>query len=147
MGMTRLSVRQSVAERRVPMEASKLLAGCLLWLTASACLAAQDATPPPSTQPPSTEAAQSSERDDSGSAKAESSPHRSVHHIQVPIEDSQPPELTEAEASIEKKNYAAAEPLLRKLVERDPASYVGWFDLGFVENALGKVDDSIAAFR
>ncbi len=27
------------------------------------------------------------------------------------------------------------------------ASYVGWFDLGFVENALGNVDASIAAYR
>jgi tetratricopeptide (TPR) repeat protein len=72
-----------------------------------------------------------------------------VHHIRVPEEDSptQPAELTAAEAAIEKKNYPAAEPLLRKLVERDPASYVAWFDLGFVENALGKVDDSITAYR
>ncbi len=45
------------------------------------------------------------------------------------------------------ENYAAAEPLLRKLVDREPASYVGWFDLGFVENALGKLDESIAAYR
>ena len=28
-----------------------------------------------------------------------------------------------------------------------PPSYVAWFDLGFVENALGKVDQSIAAYR
>ena len=27
------------------------------------------------------------------------------------------------------------------------ANYVAWFDLGFVENGLGKVDDSIAAYR
>ena len=32
-------------------------------------------------------------------------------------------------------------------MEHDPTSYVGWFDLGFVENALGRVDDSIAAYR
>jgi len=56
-------------------------------------------------------------------------------------------ELTQAEAAIEKQNYAVAEPLLRKLVERDATSYVGWFDLGFVENALGNVDASIAAYR
>jgi tetratricopeptide (TPR) repeat protein len=36
---------------------------------------------------------------------------------------------------------------LRKLVGGDANSYVAWFDLGFVENALGKVDDSIAAYR
>ena len=37
--------------------------------------------------------------------------------------------------------------MLQKLLERDPASYVAWFDLGFVENALGKEDESIAAYR
>ncbi|MFY9911010.1 MAG: tetratricopeptide repeat protein [Candidatus Sulfotelmatobacter sp.] len=69
--------------------------------------------------------------------------------MRVPIEseDTQPPDLREAESAIDKKDYATAEILLRKLVERDPSSYVGWFDLGFVENALGKVDDSIAAYR
>jgi tetratricopeptide (TPR) repeat protein len=59
----------------------------------------------------------------------------------------QPAEMTQAENAIDKQDYAAAEPLLRKLLERQPTSYVGWFDLGFVENALGKVDDSIAAYR
>ncbi len=49
--------------------------------------------------------------------------------------------------AIEKKNYAAAEGLLHKLLDRDATSYVGWFDLGFVENALGNVDASIAAYR
>jgi len=61
--------------------------------------------------------------------------HRTIHHIQVPDEDSpaQPAELIQAEAAIEKQNYAVAEGLLHKLVERDATSYVGWFDLGFVE--------------
>jgi tetratricopeptide (TPR) repeat protein len=83
------------------------------------------------------------------SGKNESSSRRSVHHIQVPDDDSpaQPAELTAAEAAIETKNYSAAESLLRKLVEHDPASYVAWFDLGFVENAVGKVGDSIVAYR
>jgi len=67
--------------------------------------------------------------------------------VQVPVEDSQPAELTQAEAAIEKKDYSAAEGLLHKLVERDSSSYVAWFDLGFVENALGNVDASIAAYR
>ncbi|MGB6401278.1 MAG: tetratricopeptide repeat protein [Candidatus Sulfotelmatobacter sp.] len=72
-----------------------------------------------------------------------------MHHIQVEDEDSptQPVELTQAESAIEKRDYAAAEPLLRKLLDRQPASYVGWFDLGFVENELGRLDDSIAAYR
>jgi Tfp pilus assembly protein PilF len=65
------------------------------------------------------------------------------------VEDAsaQPAELTAAEAAIEKKDYGAAEPLLRKLVDRDPTNYEGWFDLGFVENAQGNVEASIAAYR
>jgi Tfp pilus assembly protein PilF len=112
------------------MGASKLLAGVLLALALGACSVAQDASPP------------------SAQSSSKSPAHRSVHHIQVP-EDSpaQPVELTAAEAAIEKKDYAAAEPLLRKLLDREPANYVAWFDLGFVENVLGKVDDSIAAYR
>src|SRR5271165_7315387 len=112
------------------MGTSKLLAGVVLALAAGLGLAAQDANPPgqSSSQPPG---------------------RRSTHHIQVPDEDSQtqPVELTAAEAAIERKDYPGAERLLRKLVEGDRANYVAWFDLGFVENALGKVDDSIAAYR
>jgi Tfp pilus assembly protein PilF len=112
------------------MGASRLLAVYAFVLTAGVCSSAQDASPPP---------AQSS---------SQTRAHRSVHHVQV-SEDapSQPAELTAAEAAIEKKDYAAAEPLLRTLVGRDPASYVAWFDLGFVENGLGKVDESITAYR
>ena len=55
--------------------------------------------------------------------------------------------MTHAEALIEKHDYAGAEPLLRKVVGDDPANYVAWFELGFVENGLGKTEDSIAAYR
>ncbi len=72
---------------------------------------------------------------------------RTIRHTRVMEEGSQPPELTQAEDAIQKRDYATAEPLLRKVVEKDPASYVAWFDLGFLENALGKVDDSITAYR
>jgi Tfp pilus assembly protein PilF len=82
------------------------------------------------------------------SGSSSSRPH-GAHHVLVPDDDSptQPAELTEAEARIEKRDYAAAEPLLRKVVQEDSNSYVGWFDLGFVENALGKTGESIAAYR
>jgi tetratricopeptide (TPR) repeat protein len=115
------------------MGPGRFLAAVLLTLAVNTCVLAQDASPS------STQSGQSAPADS----------HRSVHHIQVPVEDypAQPPELTQAEAAIEKQNYSAAEPLLRQLVEQDPKGYVGWFDLGFVENALGKVDDSIAAYR
>ncbi|MFZ0942126.1 MAG: tetratricopeptide repeat protein [Candidatus Sulfotelmatobacter sp.] len=113
------------------MAVSKALAGLVVTLGMCACAAAQDASQPP------------------GQSSSSSTAHRSAHHIQVPDDDSpaQPPELTQAEAAIEKQDYAAAEPLLQTLVERDATSYVGWFDLGFVENALGNVDASIAAYR
>ena len=62
-----------------------------------------------------------------------------------------PPELAKAEALIQKQDYVGAEPLLRKVLEgdagNDPANYVAWFELGFVENGLGKRDESIAAYR
>ena len=63
------------------------------------------------------------------------------------MDSQQLPELIEAEAAIEKKDYAAAERSLETLVQRDPANYVAWFDLGFVQNAMGKMDDSIVAYR
>jgi tetratricopeptide (TPR) repeat protein len=116
------------------MGISKFLAGAALAL-AAAFTVAQDASPSPA---------------GSSSPQSSSQPgHHSNHHVQVSEEDAptQPAELTAAEKAIEKKDYSSAEPLLRKLVEREPASYEGWFDLGFVENALGKIDDSIAAYR
>jgi tetratricopeptide (TPR) repeat protein len=129
-------------EQRGLMGASRVLAGCLL-VAAGVCSVAQDAGPPSGQSSPQSSSQSSS--DSSSKPKA----HRSDHHIQVEDDSSpsQPAELTEAESAIDKQNYAAAEPLLRKLVDREPASYVGWFDLGFVENALGKLDESIAAYR
>jgi tetratricopeptide (TPR) repeat protein len=128
-------------EQRDLMGASRILAGCLL--VAGMCSVAQDAGPPSQQSSPPSSSQSSS--DSSSKPKA----HRSDHHIQVEDDSSpsQPAELTQAESAIDKQNYAAAEPLLRKLLEREPASYVGWFDLGFVENALGKLDESIAAYR
>ncbi len=73
---------------------------------------------------------------------------KTVRHHKVAVEDpSSPPELIQAESAIEKQDYAAAEPLLKKVVEQDPENYAAWFDLGFLYNATGKTDDSIAAYR
>jgi tetratricopeptide (TPR) repeat protein len=72
---------------------------------------------------------------------------RTIRHTRVVEPGSQPPELTQAEDAIQKRDYAAAEALLRKVVDHDPGNYVAWFDLGFLENAVGKVDESIAAYR
>jgi tetratricopeptide (TPR) repeat protein len=71
----------------------------------------------------------------------------STRHTTIREEDDPDPELTKAEALIQKQNLAEAEPALRKIVEKDPDTDVAWFDLGFVANGLGKTDDSIAAYR
>jgi tetratricopeptide (TPR) repeat protein len=79
---------------------------------------------------------------------AQTSSSKTVRHHRVAIEDqSQPPEMAQAETALEKKDYATAEPLLKKVLAAQPASYQAWFDLGFLYNALGKTDDSIAAYR
>ena len=86
---------------------------------------------------------QSQDRGTSSSQKH----HGSVHHVRVEEEEASSPDLTKAEELIQQKNLSDAEPLLQKVVQSDPKNYVGWFDLGFVENRLGKLDDSIAAYR
>jgi tetratricopeptide (TPR) repeat protein len=84
----------------------------------------------------------------SGMVCAQTSSSKTVRHHKVAVEDqSQPVELTQAEAAIEKKDYANAEVLLKKVVAIQPANYQAWFDLGFVYNAISKPDESIAAYR
>ena len=71
-----------------------------------------------------------------------------IRHHPIPQEDPLfPPQLTQAEAAIDKKDYATAQPLLEKVVDANPNNYQAWFDLGFVFHALGKIEESIAAYR
>jgi tetratricopeptide (TPR) repeat protein len=81
----------------------------------------------------------------SGTSSSSNSSHR--RHIQIAEEQAPPPELAKAEDLIQKRDYAGAEPLLRTVSTSDPSNYVAWFELGFVENELGKIDASIAAYR
>jgi len=80
-----------------------------------------------------------------GASSSSQKGHR--HQTIVEEEEGPAPELTKAEALIQKQDFRSAEPLLEKLVEGDPGNYVGWFDLAFVENELGKLAESIAAYR
>lgn len=74
--------------------------------------------------------------------------HKTVRrHRVVEPDNSFPPELTQAENAIEKKDFATAEPLLQKVVGANPNNYQAWFDLGFVLNATGKPEESISAYR
>src|SRR5467141_2502883 len=95
-------------ELRVPMRASKLFAS--VALAASVWSVAQDASPPLGQSSPQS----------SSQTSSQTKARRPAHHIQIPVEDSQPEELTRAEDAIEKRDYVTAEPLLRKLVDREP---------------------------
>jgi len=81
------------------------------------------------------------------SASAYALQSESRHHVRVAEEEAQPAELTKAEELIQKKDFAGAEPLLRKVVADDAGNYEAWFDLGFAENGLGRLEESIAAYR
>jgi tetratricopeptide (TPR) repeat protein len=123
--------------------AATLLAACLPALAGG-----QAATPPPAHKDP-----QSQDEGSSSSVhhKPGATSNQKAHHTTVAEEDAPPPELAKAEALIQKQDYAGAEPLLRTVLKgdagNDPANYVAWFELGFVENGLDKRDESIAAYR
>jgi Flp pilus assembly protein TadD len=72
--------------------------------------------------------------------------HTTVRHRKQAIEE-QPAEITQAEEAIQKNDFAAAEPLLKKALDRDPKNYQAWFDLGFIYNRLNRTDESIHAYR
>jgi len=101
------------------------------------------------TTPPATQTDSQSPEESSSSVhhKAKTSSGQKVHHTTVAEDEGTPPELSKAEELIQKQDYSAAEPLLRKVTNDDSTNYVAWFELGFVENGLGKRDDSIAAYR
>jgi len=84
----------------------------------------------------------------SGDTSSSQKSHRKApRRTTTPDEQGPDPELSKAEELIQKQDYAGAAPLLRRVVADDPDNYVAWFDLGFLQNALGKPDESIAAYR
>ncbi|HUK47768.1 MAG TPA: tetratricopeptide repeat protein [Terriglobales bacterium] len=72
---------------------------------------------------------------------------RTVRHIHVQEQDPTADLLTQAETDIDKQDYSSAESLLKKYLDAHSDSYAAWYDLGFVDHALGKNQDSIAAYR
>jgi tetratricopeptide (TPR) repeat protein len=125
------------------MVAPRLALGVLLACVAGAFAGAQAASPvAPTTRPDS-----QTQTGGSSTPAHRKSGANSGHRTRVAEEVAPSPELTEAEELIQKKDYAAAEPLLRRVVHDDPANYVAWFDLGFAENGLGEINASIAAYR
>jgi tetratricopeptide (TPR) repeat protein len=74
--------------------------------------------------------------------------HKTVHHMRV--EESNPlfpPELRQAEAALDKKDYSAAQPLLQQVITQNPGNYRAWFDLGYVYTATGHTREAIEAYR
>ncbi|MFI5096225.1 MAG: tetratricopeptide repeat protein [Candidatus Acidiferrales bacterium] len=79
-------------------------------------------------------------------ASASAQTHTTVRHYKERIDD-QPPEIAQAEDAIQKNDFTGAETLLKKAIDKDPKNYQAWFDLGFVLNRLGRVEESIHAYR
>jgi Flp pilus assembly protein TadD len=79
-------------------------------------------------------------------ASAFAQTHTTVRHRKELVQD-QPPEITRAEDAIQKNDFAGAETLLKRALDKDPNNYQAWFDLGFVLNRLARTDESIAAYR
>lgn len=68
-------------------------------------------------------------------------------HARVAVEDPSATALAKAEEAISKKDYATAEASLTAITQNEPSNFQAWFDLGFVLNAMGQTDESIAAYR
>src|SRR6185312_14900387 len=69
------------------------------------------------------------------------------HHREVVETDSVTPEVKEAEAAIEKRDFAAAEKLLTPVVAANPKDDRAWYDLGFVYKATQRRPQAIDAYR
>ena len=80
-------------------------------------------------------------------ASGAQSTHTTVRHHKIEDQDPAAAWLTEAEADIEKQDFAGAEPLLKKYLDAYPDSYSAWYDLGYVYRGLGRRDEAIAAYR
>jgi Tfp pilus assembly protein PilF len=73
---------------------------------------------------------------------------RTVRKHPVSVEEnSVAPAVAEAEAALEKQDYARAEKLLLPVVSLDPRDYRAWFDLAFVYNATERRLDAMDAYR
>ena len=57
------------------------------------------------------------------------------------------PEVKQAEAALQRKDYSGAEALLQKAVAANPDDYRAWFDLGYIYKVSLRPGDAIAALR
>jgi len=70
------------------------------------------------------------------------------HHTIEEREDDPPsPDIDQAEAAMQKRDFTGAEALLKKVVAAHPQSYRAWFDLGYLYNETSRTPESIDAYR
>jgi tetratricopeptide (TPR) repeat protein len=83
-----------------------------------------------------------------GAAAAPAQTRKTGTHRRLPSDEALAARaVAEAEAAIEKKDWAAAERELREAVAKDAKNYRAWFDLGFVFNETDRRPEAIAAYR
>ena len=70
-----------------------------------------------------------------------------VFNSRVGDGSSENPDYRTAVAEIDKKNYAAAIPLLRKVVASDPEDADAYNHLGYAHRQLGKMDEAIGFYQ
>jgi tetratricopeptide (TPR) repeat protein len=75
--------------------------------------------------------------------------HTTIRHRAVQtIENSATAEqISQAEAEIARSNFAKAESLLQTALTQNPKDFQGWYDLGFVHDALNKPDEAISDYK
>ena len=75
--------------------------------------------------------------------------HTTVRHRQVETTENSPTarQISQAEAEITKNNFAKAESLLQSALAQNPKDFQGWYDLGFVHDALNKPAEAISDYK
>jgi tetratricopeptide (TPR) repeat protein len=78
----------------------------------------------------------------------ESKPTVRHHRVaETAPDDSNSPQVEQAEEAMQQKDFAAAKSLLQKATVAKPGDYRAWFDLGYVYNATDRLEQAIDAYR
>ena len=80
-------------------------------------------------------------------ADQQSAPTVRHHRVEELADDSTSPEIDQAEAAMEKQDYAAAETLLLKALDSNPNAYRAWFDLGYIYTATRHEAEAVTAYQ
>jgi tetratricopeptide (TPR) repeat protein len=72
---------------------------------------------------------------------------QTIRHHREAVVDPVQAQIDQAESAIEKRDYATAEKSLQDAVAKDPKSFRGWYDLGFLYNATDRQSEAIEAYR